>query len=154
MLLPSEYKDASIETINKNIEKVRKYLNTIKIKMKDRAVPKFNIDEGFEMASPINKPNAKTRELIRKHDTLRRYIHNLNNLKLFKENIPQKTGQGIIHFNNPLQLLDRLELLPGSLNAGNNGVIQEFTQIAHLLHQLKVITKKQLNDLLKNIYIE
>ena len=59
------------------------------------------------------------------------------------------TGTGIIHFNNPLQLLDRLELLAGSIFAGNNGVKQEFTQIAHLLHQLKVITKKQLNDLLK-----
>ena len=66
----------------------------------------------------------------------------------------KKTRQGIIHFNNPLQPLDRLELLVGSLNAGNNGVKQEFTQITHLLHQLKVITKKQLNNLLKNIYIE
>ena len=51
--------------------------------------------------------------------------------------------------NNPLQLVNRLELLAGSIFAGNNGVKQEFSQIAHLLHQLKVITKKQLNDLLK-----
>ena len=62
--------------------------------------------------------------------------------------IKKKTGTGIIHFNNPLQLLDRLELLAGSILAGNNGVKQEFSQIAHLLHQLKVISKKQLNDLL------
>ena len=48
-----------------------------------------------------------------------------------------------------LQLLDRLELLGGSILAGNNGVIQEFSQIAHLLNQMKVITKKQSNDLLK-----
>ena len=61
----------------------------------------------------------------------------------------KKTGQGILHFNNPLQLLDRLELLRGSTLAGNNGVIQEFSQIAHLLNQMKVITKKQLNDFLK-----
>ena len=65
------------------------------------------------------------------------------------EIIKKLTGTGIIHFNNPLQLLDRLELLVGSLNAGNNGAKQEFSQIAHYLHQLKVITKKQLNDLLK-----
>ena len=58
-------------------------------------------------------------------------------------------SMSIIHFNNPLQLLNRLELLAGSLIAGNNGVMQEFSQIAHLLHQVKVITKKQLNDLLK-----
>ena len=64
-------------------------------------------------------------------------------------NYKKITDTGIIHFNNPHQLIDRLELLIGSLLAGNNGVIQEFSQIAHLLHQLKVITKKQLNDLLK-----
>ena len=59
-------------------------------------------------------------------------------------------GQGIVYFNNPHQLLDRLELLGGSILAGNNGVIPEFSQIAHLLNQMKVISKKQLNDLLKN----
>ena len=108
------------------------------------------MEEGFEKASPIKKkPLQKTLGLIEKNNTLRRYIYNLNHLKIFKENIAKKTGRGIIHFNNPLQLLDRLELLAGSIFAGNNGVKQEFSQIAHLLHQLKVITKKQLNDLLK-----
>ena len=61
----------------------------------------------------------------------------------------KKVGKGILHFNNPYQLLDRLELLGGSILAGNNGVIQEFSQIVHLLNQMKVITKKKLNDLLK-----
>ena len=73
------------------------------------------------------------------------YKYNLNLLREFKE----KTGQGILLFNNPLQLLDRLELIGGSFLAGNNGVIQEFSRIAHLLNQMKVVTKKQLNDLLK-----
>ena len=73
------------------------------------------------------------------------YNYNLNLLKELKK----KTGTGIIHFNNTLQLLDILELLIGSILAGNNGVLQEFTQIAHLLHQMRVTTKKQLNHLLK-----
>ena len=73
------------------------------------------------------------------------YKHNLNLLREYKE----KTSTGILLFNNPLQLLDRLELLGGSVLAGNNGVIQEFSQITHLLNQMKVMTKKQLNDLLK-----
>ena len=55
----------------------------------------------------------------------------------------------MIYFNNPHQLLDRLELLGGSILAGNNGVINEFSQIAHLLNQMKVISNKQLNNLLK-----
>ena len=102
------------------------------------------------MAFPLNdKPQTKTLELIDKHNILERYAHSLNNLKMYKENIQSKTGTGILHFSNPLQLLDRLELLSGSILAGNNGVIQEFSQIAHLLNQMKVITKKQLNDLLK-----
>ena len=83
--------------------------------------------------------------MIEEHNILANYIYNLNLLKEYKE----ISGTGIIHFNNPHQLVDRLELLAGSMFAGNNGVKQEFTQIAHLLHQLKVITKKQLNDLLK-----
>ena len=69
----------------------------------------------------------------------------MDKLKDYKE----ITGTGIIHFNNPQQLVNRVELLAGSVFAGNNGVKQELSQIAHLLHQLKIITKKQLNDLLK-----
>ena len=73
------------------------------------------------------------------------FINNMREIRNYK----QLTGFGIIHFNNPQQLVNRLELLAGSIFAGNNGVKQEFSQIAHLLHQLKVITKKKLNDLLK-----
>ena len=73
------------------------------------------------------------------------YNYNLNLLREFKE----KTGTDILDFRNPLQLLDRLKLLSGSILAGNNGVIQEFSQIVHLLNQMKVITKEQSNDLLK-----
>ena len=68
--------------------------------------------------------------MIEEHNILANYIYNLNLLKEYKE----ISGTGIIHFNNPLQLLDRLELLAGSIFAGNNGVKQEFSQIAHLLH--------------------
>ena len=68
------------------------------------------------------------------------FINNMGQLRNYKK----ITGQGIIHFNNPQQLVDRLELLAGSIFAGNNGVKQEFSQIAHLLHQLKVITKKNI----------
>ena len=74
--------------------------------------------------------------MIEEHNILANYIYNLNLLKEYKE----ISGTGIIHFNNPLQLINRLELLAGSIFAGNNGVKQEFSQIAHLLHQLKVIT--------------
>ena len=78
-------------------------------------------------------------------------LHKYKNiLKLYLGSLEYQMGEGMIYFNNPLQLLDRLELLGGSILAGNNGVIPEFSQIAHLLNQMKVISKKQLNDLLKS----
>ena len=73
-----------------------------------------------------------------------------NTMKDYLRSLKYKVGDGMIYFNNPHQLLKRLELLGGSILAGNNGVIPEFSQIAHLLNQMKVISKKQLNDLLKN----
>ena len=48
-------------------------------------------------------------------------------------------GQGIFYFNNPHQLLDRLELLGYSVLAGNIGVLPEFSQIVHRLNQMKVL---------------
>ena len=72
-----------------------------------------------------------------------------NTMKDYFRSLKYKIGEGLTYFNNPHQLLDRLELLGGSILAGNNGVLQEFSQIAHLLNQMKVITKKQLNELMK-----
>ena len=70
-------------------------------------------------------------------------LHTYKNiLELYLGSLEYKIGQGIFYFNNPYQLLDRLELLGGSILAGNNGVIPEFSQIAHLLNQMKVISKK------------
>ena len=106
----------------------------------------FYVEKGVNKAKALNRnPRKDTESQIDYYNVLGNYINNISKL----ENYAEKTGQGIIHFNNPLQLLDRLELLIGSILAGNNGVKQEFSQIAHLLHQMKVITKKQLNDLLK-----
>ncbi|KAM7435267.1 hypothetical protein ABFA07_014774 [Porites harrisoni] len=77
-------------------------------------------------------------------------LHKYKNiLELYLGSLEYKMGQGMIYYNNPHQLLNRLELLGGSILAGNNGVIPEFSQIAHLLNQMKVISNKQLNDLLK-----
>ena len=50
---------------------------------------------------------------------------------------------------SPQELLKRLELLSGSLAAGNNGVIPEYIQIAHRLRDLGIVTNDQLNTLLK-----
>ena len=65
----------------------------------------------------------------------------------------KKIGQGVIYYNNPNDLLDRMELLGGSILAGNDGVKKEFTQIAHTLNKIGVINNNQLNDLIKEYII-
>ena len=142
--LPSEYRDKNLRELNKALKESQKISSKLKDKLKN--VVKYDHFEGKSIAYPKNKnPSKITLENIAEHNIMEIYNYNLNLLREFKE----KTGTGILHFSNPLQRFDRLELLGGSIQAGNNGVIQEFSQIAHLLNQMKVITKKQLNDLLK-----
>ena len=147
--LPSELKNEKLEDIlfyQKNAEVQLNYFADL------LSPNKANLykEEGVSKAIKKNKdPNRDTRKQIKIYNILGQYINNIGNLVKYAK----KSGQGIIHFNNPQQLVKRLELLAGSIIAGNNGVKQEFSQIAYLLHQLKVITKKTLNDLLKNIIL-
>ena len=143
--LPSEYFEEDVSTIDKLIENVNEDLVETSKSIKNTAI--FEPDSnGYLLAKPVNrKPHKNTLDLINKYNVLSIYASNLSNLRYYKE----KSGSGMIYFNNPHQLLDRLELLGGSILAGNNGVINEFSQIAHLLNQMKVISNKQLNNLLK-----
>ena len=144
--LPSEYFEEDVSTIDKLIEDVNEDLGETSKAIKNTAIISRD-PNGYFIAKPVNKnPRENTKNFIKKYNTLSIYATNLSNLKYYKT----KSGSGIVYFNNPHQLLDRLELLGGSILAGNNGVIPEFSQIAHLLNQMKVISKKQLNDLLKN----
>ena len=65
----------------------------------------------------------------------------------------KKIGSGVVYYNNPADLLDRLELLGGSILAGNNGVKNEFSQIVDTLNKLGVLDNIQLNNLLKEYII-
>ena len=143
--LPSEYFKEDVSTIDKVIDDVNDDLEITSQAIKNTAI--FTRDpNGYLLAKPVNKnPHENTLNFINKYNVLSIYATNLSNLKYYKT----KSGSGMIYFNNPHQLLDRLELLGGSILAGNNGVINEFSQIAHLLNQMKVISKKQLNDLIK-----
>ena len=101
----------------------------------------------------LNRKKHKTeedKEEIERIKMQKDLLHKYKNiLKLYLGSLEYQMGEGMIYFNNPHQLLDRLELLGGSILAGNNGVIPEFSKIAHLLNKMKLITKKQLNDLIK-----
>ena len=60
-----------------------------------------------------------------------------------------KLGSGFVYYNDPKDLMDRLGLLGGSILAGNDGVKQEFSHIAHTLNKLGVFKNGQLNGLMK-----
>ena len=143
--LPSDYFYENVSTIDKVIDDVNDDLEITSQAIKNTAI--FTRDpNGYLLAKPINKkPHENTINFIKKYNTLSVYATNLSNLRYYKT----KSGSGMIYFNNPQELLKRLELLGGSILAGNNGVIPEFSKIAHLLYQMKVISNKQLNDLLK-----
>ena len=143
--LPSEYFEEDVSTIDNLIDGVNNDLEEFNKRLKNTA--DFVRDEnGYFLAEPKSKnPRKETLNNIKNYNILSIYATNLSNLKYYKT----KSGSGMIYFNNPHQLLDRLELLGGSILAGNNGVINEFSQLAHLLNQMKVISNKQLNNLLK-----
>ena len=141
--LPSKYKDKSLGELQKAFEKGMEETANLKKSIKNVAEYKKDTLTGLILAYPIKGRQSK--ELIKEYNIMQIFINNMGQLRNYKK----LTGTGIIHFNNPQQLVNRLELLAGSIIAGNNGVKQEFSQIAHLLHQLKVISKKTLNDLIK-----
>ena len=87
---------------------------------------------------------AETNSLKEMQGTLKKYRNILNS---YFNSIKYKVGQGIYY--SPQELLKRLELLGGSLAAGNNGVLSEYIQIAHRLRDLGVINNNKLNALLK-----
>ena len=60
-----------------------------------------------------------------------------------------KMGSGVVYYNDTNDLIDRMELLGGSILAGNDGAKSEFSEIVHKLHQLGKIDNGKLNDLLQ-----
>ena len=59
----------------------------------------------------------------------------------------------MVFYNEPKDLMDLLGLLGGSIQSGNDGVKQEFSQIAHTLNKIGVINNDQLNNLIKEYVI-
>ena len=134
---PNDFFEINPKTLDEYLEDIKGNIKQLTGEISGRKKAK-NPSPLYETETEIKKMEKGT--LMKYKNTMKDYLRSLK----------YKVGEGIVYFNNPNQLLDRLELLGGSILAGNNGVIPEFSQIAHLLNQMKVISKKQLNDLLKN----
>ena len=64
-----------------------------------------------------------------------------------------KLGSGVVYYNNVNDLINRMELLGGSILAGNDGAKSEMSEIVHKLYELGKINANQLNDILKSYVI-
>ena len=108
----------------------------------------------------INAKERKRNKTPEDYRLLREYQGYKNELNAYIPSIPsfrgyygrrKQQGRGIFYFNNPSDLLKRLELLDGSLRAGNNGVFQEYILIIHKLRDLGVISNTKLKSLITKL---
>ena len=74
---------------------------------------------------------------------------NTNYRHLIKSLPNPKKGSGVFYYNSPRDLFEKLELLGGSIRAGNNSVKNEFSEVAHTLHKPGVFPSEVLNGLLR-----
>ena len=67
----------------------------------------------------------------------------------------QQRGKGLVFYNKPEDRLDRLELLGGSIEAGNSSkaVARQFSTIAHKLRDLDVLSNPEPTTILTNYII-
>ena len=147
---PSYYfdKNTNIKELDNLINNVKSDLGGLHEELKN--IASFPINEkGYLIAvSTATKkgPTLKTQEKIETFNIISVYLKNLIDLLEFRN----QTGYGMF-YSNPEELLHRFELLYGSLVAGNNGVLPEYIQIAHRLRDLGILSKNQLNTLLRKV---
>ena len=142
--LPSSYFDKDIYEISSLINDVNARLQDFGNDLRNTAL---FVKEGeyYKAKAKNQNPQTKTINSIKNFNTLSTYSTNLTTLLKFKK----QSGSGL--FSTPKELLRRLELLNGSLAAGNNGVLPEFIQISHRLRDLGILSNKQLNALLRKV---
>ena len=112
--LPSKIKNQKLEDIRIYQKDAEVHLDYFKTLLKNKAI--FYTEKASSKAKESSEnPRSDTKKQVKIYNVLGDYINNISN----PESYAEKTGQGIIHFNNPLQLIKRLELLAGSIFAGS-----------------------------------
>ena len=133
---PSEFNEVGVQ----DLEQIHTNLNQNIRELDGRIVGrKNNKNPSPEYVAGTNKLKESVGILEKYRNTMNSYFNSIN----------YKVGKGIYY--SPQELLKRLELLGGSLAAGNNGVLPEYIQIAHRLRDLGVINNNKLDKMLKYI---
>ena len=131
---PSEFNETSTQDLEQKLTNLNKNIRVLKGQILGRKNTK---NQSPEYVAGTNKLKESVGILKKYRNTMNKYFNSIN----------YQVGQGIYFYNSPQELLKRLELLGGSLAAGNNGVLSEYIQIAHRLRDLGVVTNNQLNAL-------
>ena len=137
LTLPREFSSTNLEILEKQYQNLNDNIKELNGRILGR--------KNTKNPSPLYVEETKV--LKETQGTLYKYRNTLND---YFNDINYKVGRGTYFYNSPQELLKRLELLDGSLAAGNNGVLPEYIQIIHQLRDLEVFNNNQLNKLLKN----
>ena len=147
--------DIDIKDYDENIGKMLKKLGTKKgplSKGQGKTKNKDKIDKIDEDIKLLQKYRGRIKIIPEGMKTIKKGSGCTQPKKKYSKKF-KKLGSGVVYFNDANDLIDRMELLGGSILAGNNGVKEEFSQIAHKLNQLGLINNKQLIDLLQQYII-
>lgn len=126
--------DGNIFKIRENYDYVNKDIDELVLELDKR--------EKKKIKTRADRNYIKTNRKVRK--TLEKYA---DTLELVLNKIGSKTGKGL----DTNQIIDRLKLLGGSIMAGNDGVIPEFTQLSNYLNAMGILSNNELQKLMQSI---
>ena len=101
------------------------------------------------------KGSSKQEKLDAEINSLRKYQNRLKIIESGRATLVQQRGKGLVFYSAPEDLLDRLELLGVSIEAGKSSkaVARQFSAIAHKLRDLDVLSNPKLTTILTNYNI-
>ena len=133
---PNDFYDSTVQDLEKDLEDVKSDIKILTGQINGR---KRSKNPTPDYVAETNRKEAQKGTLMKYRNIMNDYFTSIN----------YRVGKGINFYFSPQELLHRLELLGGSLAAGNNGVLPEYIQIAHRLRDLGFVTNNQLNTMLR-----
>lgn len=136
---PSFYIGKSRDRIDKDIADLKSDIQKLngRITSKEKKAKKTKLDR-------IDIDKYKSDRIL-----MGNLIKSLKEVLIFNTKYLSKTGQGL----NTNEIIDRLKLLGGSIMAGNDGVIPEFTQLSNYLNAMGILSNKELQKLMSMIKV-
>ena len=156
------YNDVESRLTEKDMDnnKRKAYLNKILKKAKDQRMKlsghSTNVTKKLKIGSITEAEGQYRRNVIKDtRKVLTDYInYNNQRLKTIKGSGLKRGGQ-VHFFNNPTEMIKKLELIIGSMVAGNNSIELRNTGVALLdiLFKNSILNKSQYNKIIKNYFM-